>query len=1000
MATLDPAAELPGSLRLTPSFPFVGRPRELALLRSLLPRAGGEGRRVALLGGEAGSGKSRLVREFAHEAAAEGVLVLYGACDAVVRIPYQPIAEALGHLVRVSDPEQLRHDLGAGGGELTRLIPDLAGRAGPLPDPVVGDQDTERHRLHNAVAELLVNASRRRPLLVVLEDAHWSDTPTLLLLRHLSRAAASARMLLVATFRDLEADMPAELSSALVDLRRTEGVVPLRLQGLTTVEISELVERAADGDLGPDLPALAEAIHDLTQGNAFLVIELWRALVETGALVIVAGQARLTRSPAELGSPDAVREVVSQRLARLDAVTIDVLELAAVVGPEFDLTVLAGGAGSDEAALLGALDLALRSGMVAAVPERPLGYCFAHELVRRALYDRLTASRRAQLHLRAGEAIEAASPTPSARTLADLARHFTAAAPLGGTERAVAYNLRAADAATAALAFDESVELLRTALRLGVPDRVREAEIELALGNACYRGGRGSEALAAYRASADIARDLGDGELFARAAVGFENACWRMAAVDAGALQLLQQAVGMLGAEDSSLRVMVLSGLARACAFLGDHASSAALRGAAIAMARRLDDRPALATVLMRAYWARGTTGLDEILAMLTESRDIAGAIGDIELQAEAMEWRISALIALGDLEAARAELAEVYEMASRVGQPFIIHVAEHYHSAIALCDGRLAEAEVTAERSFEWGRLLTGRDPSGSHGVQMFGIRREQGRLAELAPVIRILAGGGRGVGAWGPGLAAMLAELGMDDEARRELDRLRGRGLAELRAGLWLAALTYLADACTLVGDARMAAALYPELAAHAGGIVTVGHGVACYGSADRYLGMVAAASGERELARSHLEVALAVDSGMGAWTWLAHTQYHLGRLLRTGGDGDERERGDDLLRQAAALAERIGMPTLLGRIAALGGTARRPAAAPDGLSPRELQILRLVSAGLSNREIGRELIVSEHTVANHVRSILRKTGSANRTEAAAYAHRRGLSGGPRSG
>ena len=201
----------------------------------------------------------------------------------------------------------------------------------------MADQDTERHRLHHAVAELLVNTSQRRPLLLVLEDAHWSDTPTLLLLRHLSRAAADARMLLVATFRDLEADMPAELSAALVDLRRTEGVVPLRLTGLSTAEIGELVERAAGGDLGPELPALAAAIHDLTQGNAFLVIELWRALVETGALVVEDGHARLTRTPEELGSPEAVREVVSQRLARLDAATTGVLELAAVVGPEFDL---------------------------------------------------------------------------------------------------------------------------------------------------------------------------------------------------------------------------------------------------------------------------------------------------------------------------------------------------------------------------------------------------------------------------------------------------------------------------------------------------------------------------------------------------------------------------------------------------------------------------------------------------------------------------------------
>jgi DNA-binding CsgD family transcriptional regulator/tetratricopeptide (TPR) repeat protein len=991
MPALDPAAELPGSLRLTPSFPFVGRPRELTLLRSLMPRAGAEGRRLALVGGEAGSGKSRLVREFAHEAAQDGALVLYGGCDAVVRIPYQPMAEALTHLARVTEPAQLRADLGAGGGELTRLIPELAVHVGPLPDPVTADQDTERHRLHQAVAALLVNASRRRPLLVILEDVHWADNPTLHLLRHLSRASADARMLLVATFRDLEADVPAELSSALVDLRRTEGVVPIRLAGLTSAEIAELVGQVAGGDLGEELPRLAASIHDLTDGNAFLVIELWRALVETGALVVTGGHAHLTRAPKELATPDTVREVVTQRVERLGEETTAVLELAAVIGPEFDLAVLARGTGSDEASLLGSLDLALRSGMVADVPERPLVYRFAHELVRRALYDRLPAPRRVGLHLRAGEAIEACAPQPSAHTLADLAHHFTVAAPLGGSDRAIDYNLRAAEAATAALAFDEAVEALRTVLRLGIAERRERAEVELALGAACYRAGRGSQALDAYRRVAEIAREEGDADLFARAAVGFENSCWRMAAVDAGALEFLTEAATMLGEEDSGLRVMVVSGQARACAFLGDHERSAALRDESVDMARRLGDRPSLATVLMRSYWARGTTGLDDILGMLTESRDLAAELGDIELQAEAMEWRISALIALGDLEAARQELAEVYEMASRVGQPFIIHVAQHYRSTIALCDGRLAEAEETAERSFEWGRLLTGRDPTATYGVQMFGIRREQGRLAELAPVVRILAASKDRGGAWGPGLAAVLAELGMHDEARRELERVRRKGLIELRTGLWMASLVYLADAVALVGDDTLATEVYAELLPSAGTIVTVGHGVACYGSADRYLGVVAATAGEHERARRHLEVALEVDRSMGAWTWLAHSQYALGRLLVEAG-GDDRVRGRELLQESASLAERIGMPTLLGRVRAEGAlTPRRPP--PDGLSPRELQILRLVAKGLSNREIGERLVVSEHTAANHVRSILRKTGCANRTEAAAYAYGRGL-------
>jgi predicted ATPase len=173
--------DLPGSLRLASTFPFVGRAAELETLRTLMPRAEGEGRRVVLLGGEPGSGKSRLVREFAGEAARDGALVLYGACDAVVRTPYGPFVEALDHLARTADPSELRAALGTGGGELTRLLPDLAIRIGDLPPPVKADPDTERHRLHTAVTDLLAGLTYRRPALLVLEDGHWADAPTLLL---------------------------------------------------------------------------------------------------------------------------------------------------------------------------------------------------------------------------------------------------------------------------------------------------------------------------------------------------------------------------------------------------------------------------------------------------------------------------------------------------------------------------------------------------------------------------------------------------------------------------------------------------------------------------------------------------------------------------------------------------------------------------------------------------------------------------------------------------
>jgi DNA-binding CsgD family transcriptional regulator len=404
-------------------------------------------------------------------------------------------------------------------------------------------------------------------------------------------------------------------------------------------------------------------------------------------------------------------------------------------------------------------------------------------------------------------------------------------------------------------------------------------------------------------------------------------------------------------------------------------------------MARRLGDSRALARVLVGSYWDRGTRSQQRILAMLTEARDIAFALGDVELRTEAMNWRVSSFLALFAMDSARREVVAVREMAETTAQPFHLHVAEHSGSAIALCEGRLDDAEAMAERSHEWSRLLTGRDASGVYGIQMFGVRREQGRLAELAPLVRMLASRD----AWRPGLASLLTELGMEAEARRELSRVASEGLDSFRVSLWLASLTYLTDAAAAVGDEAIAALLYPELAPHEGTNVLIGHMVACYGAADRHLGMLATTLGEWERAESHFERALELNRKLGARTWLAHTLYEYGRMqLRRG--RDRRDRAGELLGEADRVAGEIGMPALLARIRSLG--APRPVAGPpDGLSFREVQILGLVAQGLSNREIGSALFISEHTAANHIRSILRKTSCANRTEAASYAHRHGL-------
>ena len=977
---------LPGALRLSSAFPFVGRARELERLRTLMPRAEGEGRRVVLVGGEAGSGKSRLVREFAAEAAGEGALVLCGVCDAVVRTPYGPFVEALDQLARRIEPTELESALGSGGGEITRLLPDLASRVGTLPPPVEADPDTERHRLHTAVTALLTGVGNARPVLLVLEDGHWADAPTLLLLRHLALSAGDARVLVLATFRDTEADVPDTLSDTLADLRRSEDTVRLRLEGLSTDDVGEFVRRAAGGELGPELHELAVAIRALTEGNPFLVCELWRALIETNAVESVGGSLRVLRPPAELGSPDSVREVVSQRLARLEPRTSDLLELAATAGSEFELDLIRRVAGLGETELLTSLEEAVRSGMIEEVSSPALEYRFTHELVRRALYDRLSSVRRAELHLRIGEALETGGRA-SQRTLADLAHHFGASASFDGSGRGVEYNIRAAEAAAGALAFDEAAARLRTALELGIDDPERRAKVFLELGDASHRAGKAGDALEAFDAAAEIARGLENPELLARAAIGYEDACWRPGIADRGAAELLAEAATALGEEDSVLRGELLAGLARALDFQGDHARALAVRAQAEAMVRRLGDKPSLATVLVRSYWSLGATPLEEILDKLTEARDLGEQLGDTEIRAEAMAWRVPAFVALGDLDSARQETRALREIAEQTAQPFNVHVADHYASAIALCDGDFEQAEEFAQLSREWSRLLTGRDASGVYGIQMFSIRREQGRLAELAPVIRILAGDPGRTGPWQPGLATVLAELGMETEARRALAQVVHEGLEGFRESLWLASLTYLTDACAALHEETTAALVYPQLEPFATTNVMIGHLVSCYGAADRYLGMLAATLGELERAEEHFERALELNRRMDARTWIAHTAYEYGRLQLA-----RRRPAEALLQEAAALAEQIGMHSLLGKIGALGAPLAA-VASPEGLSAREVQILGLVARGLSNREIGEELTISEHTAANHVRSILRKTGCANRTQAASYAHRRGL-------
>jgi ATP/maltotriose-dependent transcriptional regulator MalT len=470
-------------------------------LIALLERADAGAGQVALVAGEAGSGKSRLARELAHSA--ERALVLYGSCDPIVDAPYQPFVEALRFLVRVADPQALESCMAGSSAELARLVPAV----GSASTDVTADPEAARQRLHAVVVSLLANVSRARPLLFVMDDIHWADGPTLHLLRDVARSAPETRLFLLATHRDRSEDTTAEFSDALASLARTDGIVRLTLRGLSESDVAEYV-RASSGVEAGDV---AQSIHTLTDGTPFLLSELWRALVDADAVDASSGVLTLTRPLAELGTPQRVREVSRYRLSRLSPETREVLELAAVAGPQFELRLLEEAAPRET--LASALEEALASGTIEELPGPRLSYRFSHELVRRALYDHLSALRKAEFHLRVGEGLERVGGSE-----AELANHFTVAAPIAGGERAIDYNLRAAEAAAVLFAYAQVEEFATAALAYAGERSANWARAQYVLATVEVNLARdGADVRAASAAEAFAA--LGDVEAAAEAEV-------------------------------------------------------------------------------------------------------------------------------------------------------------------------------------------------------------------------------------------------------------------------------------------------------------------------------------------------------------------------------------------------------------------------------------------------------------------------------------------------
>jgi DNA-binding SARP family transcriptional activator len=885
---------------------FVGRERELSELTEALHDATGGQGRLCLLTGEPGIGKSRLAEELARHARAQGAEVLVGRCWEAGGAPaFWPWVQSLRSYLRGNDRDGLAGELGPGAAEVAAILPELRELIPGLRPPAAPESEGARFRLFHASAEFLRRASDKRPLVLILDDLHAADTPSLLLVQFLARELGSMHVLLVAAMRDVD-PLPAEpLTVMLAEVAREPVTRRVSLTGLAEDEVAEYVRLTAGQIASAEL---SFALYGETEGNPLFVAETVRLLSLEGLPPRASGTPRFA-------IPPTIGEVISRRLAHLSPACHQMLVQASVLGREFALDALERVCAEPDARFLACVDEATAARVVAEVPGVRGRLRFSHVLVRDTLYDRLGAARRARLHRRAGEMLEGLYARDPGPHLAELAHHFLEASAAGEPGKAVGYARGAAERAVSALAYEEAVRLYQMALqahgREEPPDAVIGCELLLALGDAQTRAGDTPAAKEAFLLAADLARRTGpSGGVMARAALGYGGRfVFNVSRDDPRLRPLLEEALADLGDGDSELRAMLLARLAGGP--LRDEPSRdrrASLSEQAVGMARRLGDPALLGYVLdarFLAIWAPDTIG--ERLAIVAEMVQLSEAAGDLERLFQGHAYRTGTLLELGDLAAVQTQIGIAGRISDDLRQPAQLWMVAAGRALCALLEGRFEQAGDLIEEAFRLGERSIPWFAAVTRDLQLFALRREQGRLDELEEAIRGAVRVYPTYPVWRCVLADLYAELGRQDEARAEFERFAAGDFTGLPFNEeWLLGMTLLADVCAALDDVPRAGRLYelllPYRELHAVGQVEIS-----FGAVARALGKLAATADRFEQATRHFEAAIQLNQQSGARPWTAHARHDYARMLAARGD---RQQAHQQLARALATYRELGM------------------------------------------------------------------------------------------
>ena len=880
--------------------PLSGRDRELDVLRGALADAGAGHGRIVVLEGDPGVGKTRLVTEVLHEAAAEGWAVATAACAATGDAPaFWPWAEVLRD-VDASVP--LAPFVAARTADVLDLVPTIDRGDAPLPRPAALAPDAARFQRYDAVTTILVEAAATRPVAVLLDDLHWADPESLRLLSFLAGAVATSPLFLAATLRSDEADSP-ELRTLLAELSRNPSVLRLPVGGLDDGAVATLAAGASED--------VVAAIVDRAGGNPFFVTELLRL------------------GPDELLAdtvPAAVRDVVRQRLQRLSDGAQKVLTVAAVIGREFDARIVAAvvdDADADEALEAAtALHLLEESG--------PVGrYRFPHALVHEVLADGIRGLRRARLHASIARALDTAAAQTDDVRLAELARHLCAGAATDPAlaRRAVEVTLEAGERAIAQLGYESAAALHERALAAiddgAVVDERTHAHLLVALAGARRAAGDPAASREACLAAAALAQKVDDAGLLAAAALGLAlpGAVIGMdfGLLDDQRIELLQRALDLLADEDSATRVRVLAHLALALYLSPDRERRDRVAAEAVAVARRLGD-PGLhaAALAARRSTLWGPVSLPERIAVTEEliaSAEAGGAAqtaleGHIALAIDALE--------AADLDRFGTEVILIDERATALRQPFYAWYARVLEATRASLQARFAEAAALSTAAREVGGVALGRRALWGQIGWQFVNSWDAGGIADVEPALRALHSAFPDNVLVQGALGLVLAETDRVDEAVAVVaELLADPGGTIPEDATWSFTLTLLAEIAWIAGDGGAGGLIADVLVPASGRLVLAGSGVACCGATDRARGVGLLAAGRLDEAEGALVAASALHDRVGAPAWSARTEGARAVLARLRGDAADAAARLDRARASAAEVGALGLLASLDRV-----------------------------------------------------------------------------------